>query len=55
MAPKKITIDKSRASAAVIESYISENEAEIEIRQNKFLNNIANRITEPLNEWRGQC
>ena len=38
--PKKITIDKSGANTAAIESYNAEHEAEIEIRQNKFLNNI---------------
>ncbi len=38
--PKKITIDKSGANTAAIESYNAEHETEIEIRQNKFLNNI---------------
>ncbi|MGA8172901.1 MAG: IS6 family transposase [Methylocystis sp.] len=38
--PKKITIDKSGANTAAIESYDQEHEADIEIRQNKYLNNI---------------
>jgi putative transposase len=38
--PEKITIDKSGANTAAIESYNEENEADIEIRQNKYLNNI---------------
>ena len=39
-APKKITIDKSGANTAAIESYNAEHEADIEIRRNKYLNNI---------------
>ncbi|BDV36109.1 hypothetical protein SS37A_36390 (plasmid) [Methylocystis iwaonis] len=35
-----ITIDKSGASTAAIESYNAENEADIEIRRRKYLNNI---------------
>lgn len=38
--PEKITIDKSGANTAALESYNAEHEADIEIRQNKFLNNI---------------
>ena len=38
--PKKITIDKSGANTAAIESFNEEHEADIEIRQNKYLNNI---------------
>jgi putative transposase len=38
--PEKITIDKSGANAAAIETYNEEQEADIEIRQIKFLNNI---------------
>jgi putative transposase len=38
--PEKITIDKSGANAAAIESYNTEHEADIEIRQVKYLNNI---------------
>ena len=38
--PRKITIDKSGANTAAIEGYNAEHEAEIEIRQNKYLNNI---------------
>src|SRR3984885_520965 len=38
--PEKITIDKSGASTAAIESYNKDHEAGIEIRQVKYLNNI---------------
>ena len=38
--PKKITIDKSGANTAAIESYNKDHEAGIEIRQVKYLNNI---------------
>lgn len=38
--PEKITIDKSGANTAAIESYNAEHEAGIEIRQVKYLNNI---------------
>ena len=38
--PEKITIDKSGANTAAIESYNTEHEAGIEIRQIKYLNNI---------------
>jgi putative transposase len=39
-APEKITIDKSGANTAAIESYNAEHKAAIEIRQVKYLNNI---------------
>ena len=38
--PEKITIDKSGANTAVLESYNAKHEADIEIRQIKYLNNI---------------
>jgi transposase-like protein len=38
--PEKITIDKSGANTAAIESQITEEGAGIEIRQIKYLNNI---------------
>ena len=38
--PEKITIDKSGANTAAIESYNAEHKAGIEIRQVKYLNNI---------------
>ena len=38
--PAKITIDKSSASTAAIESYNAEHDTEVEIRQVKYLNNI---------------
>jgi transposase-like protein len=38
--PEKITIDKSGANTAAIESYNKDREAGIEIRQMKYLNNI---------------
>lgn len=39
-APEKITIDKSGANTAAIESHNAEREADIEIRQVKYLSNI---------------
>jgi putative transposase len=41
--PDKITIDKSGANTAAIESHNFEHEAGIEIRQVKYLNNIVER------------
>jgi putative transposase len=38
--PEKITIDKSAASTAAIDSYNADHEAGIETRQCKYLNNI---------------
>ena len=38
--PEKITIDKSGANTAALVSYNAEHEADIEIRQIKYLNNI---------------
>ena len=38
--PKKITIDKSGANTAAIEDYNAENGSDIELRQNKYLNNL---------------
>jgi putative transposase len=38
--PEKITIDKSGANTAAIASHNTENEADVEIRQVKYLNNI---------------
>ncbi len=38
--PKKITIDKSGANTAAIESFNEEHEADIEIRQNKYLTDV---------------
>jgi putative transposase len=37
---EKITIAKSGANTAAIESYNAEHAADIEIRQNKYLNNL---------------
>ncbi len=52
--PDKITIDKSGANTAAIESVKSDTGAEIELRQNKYLNNVVEqdhraikRITRP--------
>ena len=44
--PEKITIDKSGANTAAIESHNAETEAGIEIRQIKYLNNIIEQIIE---------
>jgi transposase-like protein len=38
--PEKITIDKSGANTAAIESYNANHETDIEIRRIKYLNNI---------------
>jgi putative transposase len=53
--PAKITIDKSGANAAAIESYNADHDAEIETRQVKYLNNIVEqdhraikRMTRPM-------
>jgi transposase-like protein len=53
--PEKITIDKSGANTAAIESYNAEHEADIEIRRIKYLNNIVEqdhravkRVTRPM-------
>jgi putative transposase len=53
--PEKITIDKSGANTAAIESYNVEHDAEIETRQVKYLNNIVEqdhravkRLTRPM-------
>ncbi|MBU6529286.1 IS6 family transposase (plasmid) [Methylocystis sp. MJC1] len=54
-APDKITINKSGANTAAIESYNAEHEADIEIRRIKYLNNIVEqdhravkRVTRPM-------
>ena len=39
-APEKITIDKSGANTAAVESYNAERETDIEMRQVKYLNNV---------------
>ena len=52
--PEKITIDKSGANKAAIESYNAEHQADVEIRQVKYLNNILEQDTERSSEWRGQ-
>ena len=41
--PEKITIDKSGANKAAIDSHNSDHEADIEIRQIKYLNNLVER------------
>jgi transposase-like protein len=53
--PEKITIDKSGANTAAIESYNSEEETTIEMRQCKYLNNVieqdhraVKRLTRPM-------
>jgi len=58
--PKKITIDKSGANMAAIESFNEEHEADIEIRQNKYLNDIVEqdhraikRVARPMLGFRG--
>ncbi len=53
--PEKITIDKSGANTAAIESYNAEQKTTIEIRQSKYLNNLIEqdhraikRLTRPM-------
>ena len=53
--PQKITIDKSGANTAAVESYNTEHNAGIELRQVKYLNNIVEqdhraikRMTRPM-------
>jgi hypothetical protein len=53
--PSKITIDKSGANTAAIESYNADHDAKIETRQVKYLNNIVEqdhraikRMTRPM-------
>ncbi len=53
--PEKITIDKSGANTAAIESYNSEEATTIEMRQCKYLNNVieqdhraVKRLTRPM-------
>ncbi len=54
--PEKITIDKSGANTAAIESHNAQHEAGIEIRQVKYLNNTSsNRITERSSDWCDWC
>ena len=61
-APQKITIDKSGANTAAIESYNVEHETDIEIRRVKYLNNIVEqdhravkRLTRPTMEFKSFC
>jgi len=51
---EKITIDKSGANKAAIESYNAEHQADVEIRQVKYPIIFLNRTTERSSEWRGQ-
>jgi putative transposase len=46
--PEKITIDKSGSNTEAIESYHTEREADIEIRQIKYLNNIVEQDHRPI-------
>jgi putative transposase len=45
--PAKMTIDKSGANTAAIASYNIEQDAEIEFRQMKYLNNVVEQTIEP--------
>ena len=53
--PEKITIDKSGANTAAIESHNAETEAGIEIRQIKYLNNIVEQDHRAIKRWCGRC
>ena len=43
--PEKITIDKSGANTAAVESYNAERETDIKMRQVKYLNNIVEQVS----------
>jgi putative transposase len=60
--PSKITIDKSGANTAAIESYNADHDAEIEIRPVKYLNNIVEQdyraikpMTRPMLGFKSFC
>jgi putative transposase len=60
--PQKITIDKSGANTAAVESYNAEHEAGITLRQVKYLNNIVEqdhraikRMTRPMLGFKSFC
>ncbi|HYX35951.1 MAG TPA: DDE-type integrase/transposase/recombinase, partial [Oligoflexus sp.] len=46
--PIKVTIDKSGANAAGIQAYNDDEGADIEIRQNKYLNNVIEQDYRPI-------
>ena len=53
--PEKVNIDKSGANTAAMKAYNNESSAKVEIRQNKYLNNMVEqdhrgvkRITKPM-------
>ncbi|WP_414698972.1 DDE-type integrase/transposase/recombinase [Oligoflexus sp.] len=48
--PVKITIDKSGANASGIETYNDDEGTDIEIRQNKYLNNIIEQDHRPIKQ-----
>jgi len=48
--PKKIDIDKSGANTAGIHAYNDDEEADIEIRQNKYLNNMIEQDHRPIKQ-----
>jgi putative transposase len=53
--PEKITIDKSGANTAAIESQNAETGAEIEIRRIKYLNNIVEQDHRAIKRLNGRC
>ena len=60
--PQKIAIDKSGANTAAVESYNTEHNAGIELRQVKYLNNIVEqdhraikRMTRPMSGFKSFC
>jgi len=53
--PEKITIDKSGANTAAIESVKADTCADIQMRQCKYLNNIVEHDTGPSNGSRARC
>ena len=53
--PEKITIDKSGANTAAIESYNTDHEADIEIRQVKYLNTIVEQDHRAVKRLADRC
>ena len=53
--PQKVTIDKSGANTAAIESYNAEHNADIEIRQVKCLNNIVQQDHRAIRRMTRRC
>jgi transposase-like protein len=53
--PETVTIDKSGANLAALDALNAERETPIKIRQNKYLNNVVNKIIGLSSDARGPC